>query len=181
MDLMELLPDYYNNNKTMQELQGLLTTEIDKVITRFNKSVDECFVWSASELVSRYERLHGIKVDANKSVETRRGKIKAKMAGTGTFTKAMLMNATKAFPGGACEVVEDNPNYKFRIKFNDFYRVPDEASINEIHVITDELKPAHLTYDHTFTYNWWGYDVIKAKTWGNAGTWQALRAYEEVQ
>lgn len=179
MDLMQLLPDYYSNNETMQELQGLLTTEVDKVITGLNKVIDECFVGSTTDLISRYEKLHGIKVDISKSKETRRGKVKAKMAGTGTFTREMLMNTTKAFPGGACEVVEDNPNAHFGIKFNDYYRVPDTASINEIYAVTDELKPAHLSYDHTFTYDYWDH-INGSITWGAATTWGDLRTYEEV-
>jgi uncharacterized protein YmfQ (DUF2313 family) len=175
---MELLPDYYSRNLTMQELQTLLTEEIMKVSDGFTQTIDQCFVSTASSVLGRYERMHGIKTDVSKSDETRRGKIKAKLAGTGTFTKGMLLNSVRAFPGGNAEIVEDNPNAQFTIRFNDYYRVPDEAAINEIYAITDELKPAHLAYNHTFTYNWWG--MPDTGTWDDGGTWDDLRNYTEV-
>lgn len=178
MNLMELLTPFYAENSTMVELQGVVQEEANKIITGFNNTIDECFVSTSSSLIKRYEKLHGIKSDITKSEDTRRSKIKSKMAGTGTFTEKMLMNTTNAFPGGSCEVIEDNPNCKFTIKFNDYNRVPDEASINEIYAITNELKPAHLEFNHTFTYNWWGMD--DAGTWNDGGTWDDLRNYTEV-
>ena len=103
----------------------------------------------------------------------------SKLRGTGTTTKQMLLNSIKAFPGGAAEIVEDNQNYKFRIKFNDYYRVPDDISIAEIYIITDELKPAHLAYDYTFTYDYWGNQKTAAETWGKIETWEEFRTYQE--
>jgi uncharacterized protein YmfQ (DUF2313 family) len=175
---MDLLPGYYYGNRTMEELQEIISGEIVNASDALDKIISECFASTTTDIISRYEKIHGIKVDISKSIDTRRGKVKAKMAGTGTFTKAMLMNTTRAFLGGSCEVVEDNPNAHFTIKFNDYYRVPDTSSINEIHAITDELKPAHLAYNHTFTYNWWG--MPDTGTWDDGGTWDDLRNYTEV-
>jgi len=178
MDLLSLLPSYYSENVTMAELQSILTGEFTDILNGLDSMINECYVSTASNILSRYEKMHGIKIDVSKSNDTRRGKIMAKMAGTGTCTKSMLINSLKAFPGGGAEIVEDNPNSQFTIKFNDYYRVPADTSITEIHAITEELKPAHLAFNHTFTYNWWG--MTDTGTWDDGGTWDDLRNYVEV-
>jgi hypothetical protein len=40
----------------------------------------------------------------------------------------------------------------------------------------EEIKPAHLAFDHTFTYDYWD-NVNGTMTWGSATTWEALRTY----
>ena len=178
MDLMNLLPPYYDENVTMEKLQGIVSVDINTLADGFTKTIDQCFVGTATDLISRYEKIYGIEIDVTKSDAVRRDKIKAKMAGTGTFTIKMLLNYLRSFPGGSAVILEYSSLYKFRIKFNDYYRVPDIASIIEMHAITDELKPAHLAYDHTFTYNWWGME--DTGVWNDGGTWDDLRNYEEV-
>lgn len=178
MDLMELMPLEYQGNKTMEKLQSVLSAETEKIQTGLNKTVDECFVSTSSSLLSRYEKMYGLVVDIFKSDEVRRGRIQAKMSGTGTCTKQMLLKSIGVFPYSDADIVEDNPNYKFKVKFNNPYRIPDQSSIDEIHKITDRLKPAHLDYDHTFAYNWWG--MGDSGTWNDGGTWEDLRNYVEV-
>jgi uncharacterized protein YmfQ (DUF2313 family) len=179
MDLMTLLPNYYIGNSSMQKLQNILSEDINSLEDGISKAIDECYVKTASKLLDRYEKIYGIKIDLSKSDIVRREKIKAKMTGTGTFTKQMLLNYLLSFAGGKAEIIEQSQNYKFRIKFNDYYRVPDSSSISEIYAITDELKPAHLAYDHTFTYDFWG-NLDNTITWSETTTWDALRTYEEV-
>lgn len=179
MDLMNLLPPYYSANVTMEELQKIVSDEVNILEDGFNKTIDQCFVSTASDLIYRYEKMYGIEIDVSKSDDIRRDKVKAKMAGTGTFTIKMLLNYLKSFPGGAAVIIEDSLNYMFRIKFNDYYRVPDLASIDEMYAITNELKPAHLNYDHTYTYDWWN-NLDNTITWSDTTTWDALRTYEEV-
>ena len=178
MDLMELLPDYYKDNSEMEKLQKILSAEADNAVNGLDTAVDECFIDTASSMLSRYEKMYGIKTDESLSDEARREKIKAKMVGTGTFTKQMLINALKAFAGGQSTIIEQFKDYKFIIKFNDYNRVPSQESIVEIHRITDELKPTHLNYEHTFTYNWWG--MGDDGVWDDGGTWDDLRNYKEL-
>lgn len=177
MVLIELLPSYYHENKVMGKLQNVLSKDLEDLLNGSSTTVDQCFINTATSLLARYEKIYGIKTDIGKSDEIRRGKIKAKMAGTGTFTKRMLANITKAYEGGNSEVVEDNPSSFFSIKFNDYHRVPSDKSIEEIYTSVNELKPAHLGFDHTFTYNWWG--MGDDGVWDDGGTWDDLRNYEE--
>lgn len=178
MNLIDLLPHYYAENKDMTKLQGLLSQEIEKTEESLENTINQCFVSSANDLLNRFEKLYGIETDIAKDIEIRRETIKSKMAGTGTFTKIMAKNSLKAFEGGAADIVEDFPKYKFTIKFNDEYRVPSNGAIAEIYNMINNLKPAHLNFDHTFTYNWWGMSDVGS--WNDGGTWDDLRNYKEV-
>lgn len=40
MDLMTLLPDYYKGNLTMEELQVILSADINNLASRFNETID---------------------------------------------------------------------------------------------------------------------------------------------
>jgi hypothetical protein len=90
----------------------------------------------------------------------------------------MLLNAITSYPYCDAELIEDNNIYKFIIKFNNYYRVPDNDIIDELYDVIEELKPAHLAYEHTFTYNWWGKE--DNGVWNDGGTWDDLRNYTEV-
>lgn len=179
MNLMEMLPYYYAKNEQMNKVQSLLSEEIVKVQESLENTIDQCFVSSADILLSRLEKMHGIETDISKDIDIRRDTIKSKMTGTGTFTKSMLINTLRAFEGGNAEIIEQFADYLFNIKFNDEYRVPSDEVLNEIYNMIKILKPAHLDFNHTFTYNWWGREELKVKTWNNFSTWNNLRKYKE--
>lgn len=181
MKLINMLPPYYSDNEQMVKVQDLLTVEINKAIEGLENTIDQCFVSSADDLLSRFEKLYGIETDITKDLEIRRETIKSKMAGTGTFTKSMLINVLKAFEGGSSEILEQFANYNFTIKFNDYYKVPSPDAILEMCKRVDILKPAHLSFDYTFTYNWWGRKELNIKTWENISTWNSLRKYSKEE
>ena len=49
MELIKLLPDYYEENVTMQTLQKILSDETDKLDEEMESAVDECTVMTASD------------------------------------------------------------------------------------------------------------------------------------
>lgn len=179
MNLIDMLPPYYAENEQMNKVQSLLSEEVDKAQESLENTIDQCFVSSADDLLSRFEKLYGIETDISKDIEIRRNTIKSKMAGTGTFTKGMLINTLNAYEAGDAEIIEQFYKYMFTIKFNNEYRVPAEESIKGMYDLVKILKPAHLDFNHTFTYNWWNRKALKAKTWGDFSTWNDLRKYKE--
>ncbi|SHH76191.1 hypothetical protein SAMN02745135_02002 [Caloranaerobacter azorensis DSM 13643] len=150
MNLMNLLPPYYNGNLTMEELQSIIGTEIKKVSEGLNKTISECFINTASDLLSRYEKIHGLTVDVSKPYEFRRERIKAKIRGTGTVTKQIIKEVASSYSNGEVEVIEDNENYRFIIKFVSTIGIP--RNIADLKLTIEEIKPAHLTYTFEFTY-----------------------------
>ena len=68
MDLSSVLPDYYDDNETMQELQRILSDETDKLEKNLSKAVNDVF-WSktaGNEMLTRYERMFGLLPDVGK-------------------------------------------------------------------------------------------------------------------
>jgi hypothetical protein len=151
MSLMELLPPVYESNITMQELQGILTTDINEMASSLNETIDECSVSTASTLLSRYEKLYGLHVDVSKSDTFRRERIMAKLRGIGTTTKMMIIDTAAAYSNGSVEVIEDVENQRFRIKFVGTRGIP--ANMADLTLTIEEIKPAHLNYTFEYVYN----------------------------
>jgi hypothetical protein len=150
MDLMSLLPPIYDNNVTMQELQGILSADINAQAEKFGEVINECFVNTASSLLSRYENIYALQVDVSKSDELRRERIRAKIRGTGTVTKQMLIDTASAYSNGEVEVIEDTANYSFIIKFVGTKGTP--PNMTGLTLTINEIKPAHLSYVFEFIY-----------------------------
>ena len=151
MNLMELLPEYYIGNITMEILQGILSKYINKLVSNMNETIDECFVNTTSKLLSRYEKIYGLEVDITKSDKFRRERIKAKIRGVGTVTKQMLIDAAAAYSNGKVEVIENTANYSFVIKFVGTLGVPQ--NITDLILTIEEIKPAHLSYAFEYVFN----------------------------
>lgn len=173
MDLMTLLPDYYEQNETMKKLQEILSAETETLNTELSTTIAECFVSTASEMLLRYERIYGIETDIIKTDTFRRERIKAKIAGVGTTTKQMIQDVAMSYSGGTVEVIEDNANSKFVIKFVGQLGVP--GNMEDLKLTIEEIKPAHLTMTYEYVYNTW--EDVKQLTWEQASacTWKQIR------
>lgn len=173
MELINLLPNYYRDNKTMEELQGILSADINGLSSDINETINQCFVNTATSLLSRYEKIYGIQVDVSKSNEFRRERIRAKIRGVGTVTKKMIEATARSYSNGEVEVIEDPTNYCFKVKFVGVKGIP--ANMADLTVTIEEIKPAHLAFEFEYTYNLWN-DVLHM-TWEKASayTWKGLR------
>ena len=172
MNLIDLLPDYYENNTTMQELQSIVSNKINDLATDQVTAIDQCFINTTTELLSRYETIFGLSVDVTKSNEFRRERIKAKVAGVGTTTKEMISDVARSYSNGEVEVKEDNANSKFIIKFVGVKGIP--GNMADLSITIEEIKPAHLSFEFQYTYNTWG---MISGTWGSKldVAWDELR------
>lgn len=174
MELIRLLPDYYENNQTMQLLQSILSEASDGLEESFSSTILECFTATASHLLSRYETFLGLEVDISKSDTFRRERIRAKITGAGTTTKEMIMNVAASYANGAVEVIEDNPAYKFVIRFVGILGIP--GNIADLKLTIEEIKPAHLVVEYEYIYNTWR--DVEVLTWeqAEAYTWEEIRS-----
>lgn len=182
MDLMTFLPPFYEDNASMEELQSILSNDINALASKFSETIDQCFVNTATSLLSRYEKIYGLQVDVSKSDEFRRERIRAKIRGTGTVTKQMIIDTARSYSNGEVEVIEDPVNYSFKIKFVGTRGIP--ANMADLTLTIEEIKPAHLSYTFEFTYITWNeFDVYNKSwdEWDNLNlTWDEFEAYREV-
>lgn len=181
MDLMELLPPVYEENETMKEAQALISAQINKLASDLNTTIDQCFIDTATHLLSRYERIYGLTVDTSKSNQFRRERIKAKAKGVGTITKKMLEDVAASYSNGEVEVIENPENYSFIVKFVGTRGIP--ANMADLTLTIEEIKPAHLAFTFEYTFLTWGefdeYNKIWAEWDALNLTWDELEVYKE--
>lgn len=173
MQLIELLPNYYEKNVTMNTLQGILSEVTAELEIGLSNTISECFASTASSLLSRYENLLGLEVDISKTDEFRRERIYAKISGAGTTTKAMIIDVVSRYSNGEVEVVEDNPNNTMIIKFVGTLGIP--GNMADLKMTIEEIKPAHLAVTYEYSYSTW--NDLEGMTWeaASAYTWEELR------
>ena len=170
---MKLLPDYYETNKTMRTLQELLSKETDRLEDGLSSAICQCFAQTADVLLGRWERLLGLEVVASKPDAFRRERIMAKISGSGTTTKMMIEDVASRYSNGEVEVIEDNANSRFTIKFVGTVGIP--PNIDDLKITIEEIKPAHLAVVYEYVYNMWS--DLKKLTWDQAKayTWEEIR------
>lgn len=150
MDLIDLLPDYYRGNSTMEKLQSILTADINMMSNNLNETINQCFIETATNLLSRYETLYGLQVDVTKPYTFRRERIKAKIRGIGTVTATMIKNVAESFTNGQIEVIEHNSESSFEVKFTNIIGIP--PNFDDLEAALELIKPAHLALIYAYSY-----------------------------
>lgn len=173
MELIKLLPDYYNENQTMITLQSVLSAETDELEARLEDTIKQCYPSLATKLLSRWEMILGIKTDGSLSDTFRQEQILAKLSGTGTTTKQMVKDVAENFSGAEVEVIEDNAGSRFLIRFVGQLGIP--GNMAGLKTAIEEIKPAHLVVMYEYLYNTW--EDASALTWEQAAayTWEEIR------
>ena len=181
MDLTAYLPPVYEDNLTMKELQGILSAKINLMTADQGEVINQCFINTATSLLSRYEKLYGLTVDVSKSDQFRRERIKARAKGVGTITKKMLEDVAASYSNGEVEVIENPADYSFIVKFIGTKGIP--ANMADLTLTIEEIKPAHLAFTFEYTYLTWQEFDNYNKTWDEWDTldlaWDDIEVYGE--
>lgn len=173
MKLMEYLPWYYQENGKMRTIQETVELVVKEYEKRQKETLDNCFIQTATSLLSRHERILQLDISSQKENEFRRERLKAKVRGRGATTKQLIQEVAKSFSNEEVEVIEDNKNSRFFVKFIGTLGVP--ANIKDLQITIEEIKPAHLSFEFIYTYNTW--NNLEKLTWEQAiaHTWEEIR------
>lgn len=177
MLLKDYVPNLIANSKPFSANYNAQQAEIDNFNIAIADIINQCFIDTATWGLDYWETFAGLALGFE-DYEARRIRIKSVIRGFGTISKFMLQNLLKAMPYGDAEIIEAPSSSTFKIKFNNYFSIP--INIPDILKTVDMIKPAHLTYNYTFAYNWWDGTAVKTDTWNNVGTWGNFRTYEEV-
>lgn len=177
-DLMKYLPRYYKKSKVMNNLQQAIAKELGTSKYNEENTLNQMFVDTATSELYLWEKELGITTDLEKSYETRREIIKAKLRGSGTVTKTMLKNTALAYTNAEVDIIENYEDNSFIIKFVSVKGIPQ--NMEALKKTVEEIKPAHLNFGFEYTYNVW--DFLKQNlTWreptAKNKTWNDIRIY----
>lgn len=150
--LMQHIPKYYRDIVEIEELQNAIDLQLDELDIMSNEVLKQFFIYTATWSLPIWERIFGLTVgDTTSNIKERRENIISKLRSYGTTTKEMIARVAKAFTNGEIEVIEDNPNYSFTIKFTSIVGIPD--NLENFKKVVATIKPAHLNFNVEFRYN----------------------------
>lgn len=150
MALIDLLPENYKKSQEVIELQKGFDHKTEELKLAKEDLFNQFFVNTATWGLTAWEKALGVDTDLSKSYTYRRERIKAKLRGSGTTTKAMIKQVAEAFSNGEVEIIEDPANYHFTIKFVGTLGIP--ANMKDLTLTIEEIKPVHLSYDFYYIY-----------------------------
>nr|DAK34313.1 MAG TPA: tail protein [Caudoviricetes sp.] len=149
---MQHMPKYYRDILEIEELQNAIDLQLDELDIMSNEVLKQFFIYTATWSLPIWERIFGLTVgDTTSNLKERRENIISKLRSYGTTTKEMIARVAKAFTNGEIEVIEDNPNYSFTIKFTSIVGIPD--NLENFKKVVATIKPAHLNFNVEFRYN----------------------------
>lgn len=149
--LIGYLPNYYRTSEVMAGLTASEDSELSLFRSRLIETLNQFFVDMATTSLSRWEKEIGIPVNEFKTAEYRRSVIKSKLRGSGTVTVNFIKNVAASFSNGSVEVIEDNPNSSFTIKFVGTIGIP--PNLEDLKAAIEDIKPAHLLAEFEVQYN----------------------------
>ena len=149
-DLMRYLP-HFLDGRVITAIMDAIAEEMG--ITAYNiydMGMQILSIDTATHKLSEYERELGLSTNITHTYEDRREIIKAKLRGSGTTTRTMIINAAESFSGGDVDVIEYPEEGYFVVQFIGVKGIPRnmKAFINML----DTIKPAHLAYEFKYTY-----------------------------
>lgn len=176
--LLKYLPSYYGKSKVFSSLLKVYENELEENNNAISDLQDQMFIDTATWGLEAWEKELNIPTDFSKPYDERREFIKSKLRGTGTCTIEMIKNTAKAYTNAEIEVIENNANYSFVVKFVSVRGIP--KNVQTFKSTIDAIKPAHMTYSLEYTYTTWG--EVKAAAWSQIkkGTWEALKTREVI-
>lgn len=175
-DLMQYVPPFVAEKTEMNKLYISQGYEAGLARHNLEDLLKQCFVLSATWGLIRWEEVFGITPNLSLSYEQRREIVLAKMRGQGTTTVEMIRSVAEAFSGGEVEVIEDNPHYRFIVRFVGIMGIP--RNMQAFKNMLEEIKPAHLGY--AFEYKWVIWNDLLPYVWNELRpyTWDGLRVME---
>ena len=151
--LMDKLPSYYYDDPYVNNLQESYNKSLDQFELDIIDLEKQFFVETATWGLTLWENLLDIndKELRNSSIELRRENILSKIRGRGTSTLDVIKSVAEVYnPEGGVEIEEIPKEYKFFVKFINF-KFGSNIDISKLYKMLDEIKPAHLDYDITFS------------------------------
>lgn len=180
--LLSYMPKYYRKSKVINNINNSNFIELNNLYNRLNSVLNQFFIDSADFSLEKWEKELGIEVNNNYNTDFRRSRIISKLRGQGTVTVKLIKNVAESFSNGEVDVIEDNHNYSFKVKFIGTRGLP--PNLDDFKNSIEDIKPAHLSC--IFEFTWLTFDEFEnynktVDEWDAINlTWDKFEKYREV-
>lgn len=149
--LLEYLPDFLRNLTELKEIMAVETVEIENVHDRMDLALENAFIDTAdTSTIARMEKMYGVAVQPEATLEDRRFNLKAALNQSSPFTYRTLCRALEALCGAGGYSVEITPAaYTAKIRINLSRRNNYLAAQSMV----EKVIPCNLLLDMSLLYN----------------------------
>ena len=182
MNLIEQYQYFYSKSKIFSVIQEILGEECDMDRADYEDLLNQFFIETATWGIYKWEEFAGIPTPAEYvDIGTRRSNVLAALRSRDTTTVEKIRVVSESYTSGECQVIEDNENYKFYIKFVGEKGIP--RRVDELKKSIERIKPAHLDFEFMFSFLIWDEFDSYNNTWDEWDrldlTWDDLESYGE--
>lgn len=137
--------------RTMEQMADLLQAE-ETELAQAQRVIDAMFnqlaVGTSTFLLPRHERIFGLPVNTEESMESRRARVMARLNTRGVTTVQTILEMVRLITGREGDVAEHFADYSFSVAVHLLFQ-DSTKDLRELIRQIDEVKPAHLLYDTT--------------------------------
>nr|DAK14565.1 MAG TPA: tail protein [Caudoviricetes sp.] len=140
--LFEWITDIYDDCKIMIQIYEALGVQFDNVNYMFEDILKQMFPQTATWGIELWERRLNLPTNESESLESRRGKVIAKIQSKIIINPETMGVITKNFTGIDVKIIEWLKDWTFAVQ-------TDAKNMNkafEIHKIIKRIKPSHLAF-----------------------------------
>lgn len=143
VNLMRYLPDFLASDEHFSNTQASLSKEHEQLRLWVIDLLKQFFVETATWGLDDWERVYGLTSSADDSYDIRRGRLKAKILGAQTVTRAVLEEMVNSvIPQKDATVTENIAPGVFRVDLG------PEADLTLVKQMIELYKPAHLSVQY---------------------------------
>lgn len=130
--------------------QATELTNVEERLTQY--LINEHFIESASDWgLKLLEYKYGLLDDVQRTLEERRGRLRAAKRGGRSATIENMELVASGFVGGEVEITPDYDNFVMTVEFIDILGVP--TRISDVQAALDKALPAQFSIVYTYRYN----------------------------
>lgn len=148
-EMLKRLQLFMRDSEVYKEIFKAQSNQLNQYEFMIEELQNQFIIDTATWALRTYELALGIESNSNKPISERRSKIKAKMRGTGKLDSNLIKLTMSSWTGGNVDV--SFTSGKIRIKFTDLLGIPE--NMNDVYIIIEDIKPAHLDVLYEFLYN----------------------------
>lgn len=154
--MMGYLPGYYRKSALTKQIQTGAAVELGSISDTLDYIETSLYVMTAdAKAIARYEQIVGLR-PGEYNLETRRGRVLARLRGYETSTVAVIESVASRLLGCPVTAVEVNSEYRFYVTFE--RTLDSKSDIGAMIAAINEIKPAHL--------GWWYVDALRMPSMG---------------